>query len=148
MGAKFQWKPARRIYHADDHAICQTYLGLFLKHKDPAMLQPTKERFDYILEHRSTNELNFERRGGFEAATGEDDRTNVVRQHRYWWCDALFMSPPVWSELYAATGDKKYLECLDQEWWATTDYLYDPEEHLFYRDSRYFTQKEANGKKV
>jgi rhamnogalacturonyl hydrolase YesR len=30
----------------------------------------------------------------------------------------------------------------------TSDYLYDKEEHLYFRDSRYFKQREANGKKV
>jgi hypothetical protein len=25
MGRKQDWKPARRIYHADDHCVCQTY---------------------------------------------------------------------------------------------------------------------------
>src|SRR5437660_11223614 len=80
--------------------------------------------------------------------SGESDRTNTAAAHRWWWCEALVMGPPVLSRLAAATGDKKYLEFLDHEWWATSDYLYDPEEHLFFRDSRYFTQKEANGKKI
>lgn len=34
------------------------------------------------------------------------------------------------------------------EFKATTDYLYDKEEDLYYRDSNYFTKKEANGAKV
>ena len=33
-------------------------------------------------------------------------------------------------------------------WWRTTDYLYDKDEHLFFRDSTYFNKTEANGKKV
>lgn len=37
---------------------------------------------------------------------------------------------------------------MDRLWWKTTDYLYDKEEHLYYRDSRFFGQREANGKKV
>jgi unsaturated rhamnogalacturonyl hydrolase len=32
------------------------------------------------------------------------------------------------------------------EWWVTSDYLYDKDEHLYYRDSNYFDQREANGK--
>src|SRR6185369_5890293 len=35
-----------------------------------------------------------------------------------------------------------------KNWWITSDYLYDREEHLYYRDSRYFKQREANGSKV
>ena len=48
MGKRFDWKPAKRIYDADDHCVTQTYLELFLQHRDPAMLKPTQERFDYI----------------------------------------------------------------------------------------------------
>jgi hypothetical protein len=34
-----------------------------------------------------------------------------VPQKSSWsWCDALFMGPPTWTRLYAATGDKRYLE--------------------------------------
>src|SRR5262249_44913111 len=31
---------------------------------------------------------------------------------------------------------------------ATTDFLYDPEEHLFYRDSRFFDRRDAQGRKL
>ena len=34
------------------------------------------------------------------------------------------------------------------EYKATTDFLYDHDEHLYFRDSRYFHQKEPNGKKM
>lgn len=33
-------------------------------------------------------------------------------------------------------------------WWKTHDYLYDSSEHLYFRDQRFFTQQEKNGKKV
>ena len=42
----------------------------------------------------------------------------------------------------------KYIEFMNREYKATYDYLFDKEEELFYRDHRYFKQKEANGKKV
>src|SRR5690606_26703821 len=64
------------------------------------------------------------------------------------WCDALFMGPPALGYLTQATGDPKYLDTASKLWWKSSDYLYDNEEHLFFRDSRYFDKKEANGKKV
>jgi rhamnogalacturonyl hydrolase YesR len=149
MGERFQWNPARRIYHADDHVVAQTYLELYLKHREPKMMQPTKERFDYILANRSANELVYERRAGTgPRAPGEPDRTEVNTKHRYWWCDALFMGPPAWARMHTVTGDKKYLQFMDEEWWAASEFLYDPQEHLYFRDSRYFTQREANGQKI
>jgi rhamnogalacturonyl hydrolase YesR len=132
MGRKQEWKPAKRVYDADDHCVCQTYLELYFQHRDPAMLGPTKERFDYVLANPKTNELRF--------VKGARDR--------WAWCDALFMGPPAWLRLYAATSGQKYLDFMDREWWVTSDYLYDKGEHLYFRDSTYFDKREANGKKV
>jgi rhamnogalacturonyl hydrolase YesR len=60
------------------------------------------------------------------------------------------MAPPVYAKLSSITGDNKYLEFMDREYKATCDFLYDKDEHLFYRDHRYFPEKvlEANGRKV
>jgi rhamnogalacturonyl hydrolase YesR len=58
------------------------------------------------------------------------------------------MGPPAWIRLYKATDDRRYLEFMDKEWWATSDFLYDKEEHLYFRDSTYFEKREANGKKI
>jgi rhamnogalacturonyl hydrolase YesR len=132
MGQKQEWKPAKRVYDADDHCVCQTYLELYLQHRDPAMLGPTRERFDDILANPSTNKLEF--------VKGARDR--------WAWCDALFMGPPAWLRLYAAASDNKYIDFMDREWWVTSDYLYDKAEHLYFRDSTYFDKREANGKKV
>lgn len=133
MGKAHQWKPARRIYHADDQCVCQTYLELYWQHRDLAMVTPTRERFDFILEHPRTNSLDFHLKGAAD---------------RWAWCDALFMAPPAWVRLSDATSDPKYLAFMNREWRATSDYLYDKQEHLFYRDSTYFNKQEANGKPV
>jgi hypothetical protein len=58
------------------------------------------------------------------------------------------MAPPAWVRLYAATGDTRYLDLGVNHWWRTSDYLYDEQEHLYFRDSNYFKKREANGKKV
>src|SRR4051812_21600818 len=97
IGKKFDWKPGPRIYHADDHCVGQTYLELYFQDHDPAMLQPIKERFDYVLAHSSTNQL---------------DESKQSKMDRWWWCDALFMGPPTWARMFKATGDKRYLDFL------------------------------------
>lgn len=136
MSEANQWKPARRPYHADDHVVAQTYLDLYLQHRDPKMLAPTKERFDWILANRATSTLLF------------DGKTNPKNQQRWSWCDALFMSPPAWARLWKATGDQRYLDFAVEEWWVTSDYLYDQEEHLYFRDSTLFEKREKNGRKI
>jgi unsaturated rhamnogalacturonyl hydrolase len=58
------------------------------------------------------------------------------------------MAPPALAAVTAATGDRKYLDLANRLWWKTTDYLYDKSDHLYFRDSRFFDQREPNGKKV
>ncbi|SDS06672.1 glycoside hydrolase family 88 protein [Opitutus sp. GAS368] len=131
-----QWKPAARVYHADDQVVTQTYLDLYLQHRDPRMLAPTRERFDYILAHPKDDNLDF------------DGAKNPDRLDHWSWCDSLFMAPPAWARLWKATGNAAYLDFAVTKWWVTSDYLYDQEEHLYFRDSGYFGKREKNGRKV
>jgi unsaturated rhamnogalacturonyl hydrolase len=66
----------------------------------------------------------------------------------WWWCDALFMAPPVLADLSSTTGDRRYLAFLDREWSITSGKLYDPVQHLFYRDASFLNKHEQNGKSV
>jgi unsaturated rhamnogalacturonyl hydrolase len=136
MGQKNDWKPSTNLlYHADNHCVLQTYLELFLQHRDFQMLEPAKQRCDQIMATPPKDENNLD--------------FTAPRAHEKWvWCDALFMSPPVWARLSAVTGDKKYLDFMNQRWWRTSDHLYDKQEHLYYRDDRFLTMHEANGRKV
>ena len=136
MGETNEWKLGPRKFHADDHAVGQTYAELYLLYRDPKMIAPMRARFDDIIEHPSTvTSLDFTQPRG-------------VAGELWSWCDSLFMAPPAWVRLYAATGDERYLDFAVKNWWQTTDYLYDKEEHLYFRDSTYFNKREANGKKV
>ncbi|HXC35209.1 MAG TPA: glycoside hydrolase family 88 protein, partial [Candidatus Acidoferrales bacterium] len=136
MGDTNAWKLGPRQYHADDQGIGQTYAELYFLYREPTMIAPMREKFDWILAHPSTTtSLNIRQPHGkaFELWT---------------WCDSLFMAPPSWVRLYAATGDEQYLDFGVTNWWRTTDYLYDTNEHLYYRDSTFFNKREANGQKV
>jgi len=125
MARKFEAQPGPRVAHADDFAIGQIYLDLYAHDHDPALLAPIRARADAILQL-------------------QDDPQRPL----WWWCDALFMAPPVMVKLSQATGDKKYLDFMDHEWWITSDLLYSPKEHLYFRDKSFFASKEANGSSV
>lgn len=112
------------IRHADHHCCAQTYLELYLLKHDPKMVAPTRRSMDQLVAHP--------RRG----------------REEWWWCDALFMSPPALARLGAATGDNRYLFLLDAMWWDTTACLLDPGMKLFYRDKTFFHQRTKNGRKV
>jgi unsaturated rhamnogalacturonyl hydrolase len=126
MAQGFDWKLLdARFPHADDMALGQSYLDLHLEKRDPARLADTKAILDRLV-------------------VRSDDPNKLL----WWWCDALFMAPPVLARMSATTGDQRYLDYMDREWWETSASLYDPAEHLFFRDSRYFTQKQQNGQKL
>ncbi|MEY4917433.1 MAG: hypothetical protein RL616_1346 [Verrucomicrobiota bacterium] len=137
LGETNEWQLGRRMYDADDHAIGQTWAELYLLYRSPKMIAPLREKFDAILAQPST---------ATNMMFGKNE--NPKSRELWAWCDSLFMGPPAWVRAYAATGEEKYLDFAVKNWWRTTDFLYDKDEHLFYRDNRYFTQKEANGKKV
>ncbi len=126
----------RGRYHADDYCVGQTYIELYRKYKDIKMIEPVRAHLDNILKDPATGSLEF------------NYTDNYWPTERWSWCDALFMGPTVWTKMANVTGEQKYLEFMFQEYTATTDYLYDKDEYLYYRDSRYFTMKEANGSKV
>jgi len=126
----------RGRYHADDYCVGQMYLEMYRKFKDPLMINPLKEYFDGIIKNPSTLGLEF-------------DYTDAHWPTERWsWCDALFMGPTVWAKMAAITGDEKYRDFMYSEYKVTTDYLYSPENSLYFRDSRFFERKEANGQPV
>jgi unsaturated rhamnogalacturonyl hydrolase len=125
VGKKFDWQPGPRLAHADDLAVGQTYLDLYSRYRDPAMIVPIKERMDAVMQL-------------------PDDAQKPL----WWWCDALFMAPPVLAKLSKVTGERKYLDFMDHEWWITSDLLYSPKNSLFFRDKSYFDAHEANGNSV
>jgi unsaturated rhamnogalacturonyl hydrolase len=133
-GRSTGWQLGDRRYHADDHVIGQSYLWAATHGAGPEAIAPLRRRFDEILAAPPRGSL--------------DSQARESCDDRWCWCDALFMAPPVWIGLAAATGDRRYAEYADTEFKATRDYLYDREEHLFYRDSRFFGQRDSNGRKL
>ena len=126
MAEGFQWKLLdTRFPHADDMALGQTYLDLYRIKRDPVRKADTQAILDRLV-------------------VRPDDPAKLL----WWWCDALFMAPPVLARMSAVTGDRKYLDMMDKEWWEASASLYDPAEHLYFRDSRYFAQRQANGQKI
>ena len=91
------------------------------------MIAPTLLMFDQVMRYPFDESLEF------------DNWEKTWRQ--FTWCDALFMSPPAFAMAFRATGDRRYLDFMNKMWWKTTDYLYDKNEHLYYRDSHFFGKK-------
>jgi len=116
LGEKNAWEPGPRPRHADDLCIAQTYCELYLTRRKPHMIAPTVKRLDAMV---------------------EDPRPATVvgwsTEENWAWPDALFMAPPAMAMVSEATGNPAYLELMNDMWWETYDYLYDPDERLWYR---------------
>ena len=110
---------------ADDETIAQSYLWLYREHPDARRIQPLRVQFDRTI-------------------LQPDDPAKPV----WWWSYALYMGPPVWSALAATTHDSNYLDHMDREWKLSSNLLWDPQEHLLFRDSSYFDKREKNGRKM
>jgi rhamnogalacturonyl hydrolase YesR len=137
-----EWKLGDRLFHGDDHIVGQMYLALYNREekKDKDKIDHTIRQLNTIMTADPQNSLEF---------AGEGIRgVGRACQIRWCWCDALFMSPQTWIMLTNATGDEQYTEFADKEFWATTEYLLDPEYSLYYRDSRYFDQQDEEGNKI
>ena len=126
VGKKFNWKLRSHLPNADNQSIGQMYTELYLQKRDPQMIADARAELDALIEH-------------------ENDPASRIP---WWWCDALFMAPPLWARMNFITHDGKYLDYIDREWWKTSQLLYDPQEHLYFRDATYLDKKEPNGKKM
>ena len=119
-GEKNGWQLGPRLRHADDQTVAQVYADLHFIDPDANLLRAAKSNFDLMIAdpHRGPD------RGW-------------SKDHNWSWCDALFMAPPAMARVARASGEPKYLDLLNTLWWDTHAYLYDQEEHLFYRDANF-----------
>jgi unsaturated rhamnogalacturonyl hydrolase len=130
MAENFRWELRSEVPNADDQSIAQTYLELDLLQPAPEKIAPTRDALDRLLAGQAPP---------IPAAQAKIP---------WWWCDALFMAPPVWARMYAVTHDQKYLDYLDRHWWETSDLLYDRSRHLYYRDVTFLHATGAHGQPV
>ena len=130
--SRYYWQLGNRMYHGDDLCVGQVYLDMYAKYKQEKMWIPTKARIDWIIENPPI--------GNIDITKGVSDR--------WWWCDALYMAPAIFTRLYTLTGDKKYLKFAHKEYLDSYEHLYDKDDHLFFRDGKYLNAKDEKGGKV
>ena len=134
------WQLGARPYHADDHLIGQAWLWAADNGAGAEAIAPMRATFDAVIANPKTGSLEFVAK---PPGAGEADCVS-----RWCWCDALFMAPATLHALSEKTGDQRYARFADQEFRAATDYLYDPAEHLYFRDSRFFERRGPDGEKL
>ncbi|CDF79934.1 glycoside hydrolase (GH105) [Formosa agariphila KMM 3901] len=137
------WQTYSRLHHADDVAISYSYIYIGMNDKRPGFvnLEPTKKFLDAHL-HEDDE---------WKAGT---DKSASGKTILWWWCDALFMAPPVLNLYAKHTNQPKYRDEMHKYYMETYNQLYDKEERLFARDMRFVWKgtekdlKEPNDKKI
>ncbi len=107
-----------------DWQICfQVYADLYQLAKDPRKIARAREVMEYQM--------------------------STPNKDYWWWVDGLYMVMPVMTKMYKITGNRQYLEKLNEYYSYAGSIMYDPEARLYYRDARYVypQHKSVNGKK-
>lgn len=141
QGYHNKWQTFDRTYHADDVAISYSYLyiEMNLGRKNFVDLKPTESFLNAHL---------------YEPNKWKNNTENKTENILWWWCDALFMAPPVINLYAKQTNQEKYLDDMHAYYMETYNQLFDKNEHLFARDLRFVwtgsekDKKEPNGKKI
>lgn len=118
----------RGMVDADNLAIGELYEELYARSGEPGEILPTRQRLDYNLPWLTL--------------------TPAPQSLVWWWCDALFMAPPVLARMSAQTHDPSYLRAMDVQWWRASERLWVPADGLFLRDARFTDRRTKNGKRV
>lgn len=116
------------LINADDQTIGDVYETLYERNPQPGIIMPLKDRMDFNLAYLT--------------------KKPVPKKLVWWWCDSVFMGPPVYARMSALTGDRKYIDAMDVQFWRAYDLLWDEQEHLFARDERFLTRRDEAGKKI
>jgi rhamnogalacturonyl hydrolase YesR len=148
MAIRNHWKPWERFYHADDMNICYSYLYLNTLGEANVDLAPTST---IIKDHLYKP---YPWKNGEAANLKGNKETEIKEKILWWWCDALFMAPPVIINYSKQMKDPSYLKEMDKYYAEAYELLYDKQAHLFSRDARFLLTgkandiKEKNGEKV
>lgn len=129
-------------FHADDVCPGQTYLDIYFLEGGDEKIANLKSKLGPLLDREVLK--------AGELHEWEKKDKPFVGRNIWAWCDALYMAPPVYARMGEATGDPRYYDQLHKLYWDSVDFLYDPDEKLFYRNSKAQTEKlkTPNGKQV
>ena len=156
IGDSTGYEPAPRSFNpANDIAVSMMYSNLYLENERPRYLIDTISDFQSQLVELeggwnelipTIERLDYQMR--YCPDTGNLDFELPQNQERWCWCDALYMAAPVYARIANITGDDTYREFMNREYHKTVDVLFSETDSLFFRDTRFFLEREANGEKV
>ncbi len=134
MGEEINWELRPRPYDANVYAIGHALFELYEITGEKYMIDKLRHTMDMPLMRWLEPEVVFD-------------------GNKYWWewwtwCDALFMAPPTYARGAKLLNRPEYLDYMVKMWKLTSDYLYSPEDSLYFRDDRFFKKREDTGVKI
>lgn len=141
-GQKAGWKLRANPYLADDLCAAQSFLDMYLIDNDAQIMADVETKLALYFGKKT---ITYDE---LVHITNKNDMRTFTGRNVWWWCDSLFMAPPVFTKMHKITKEKHYLELMDELYWDSVEFLYDKQEKLFFRDDRYFTQNTPSGNKV
>jgi len=134
IGIHEKWGVISTEWKANDHCTPQAWIEMYQIKNQPEMIEAIRKELD----------------NNIQIVSAQDDHLEFRKKNnmKWSWCDALFMSPPTFARMGKVTGDQKYIDFLNKWWWKASDFYYDTNEHLYFRDETFFTKREPNGQKI
>ncbi len=131
---KHKWQVGNEVSGSNKLFCAMSWVELYLIDPDPKKIQPTVQwlRTDSLYSP-----------GGAKVWYGHAPAPHDSPLYS----DSLY-GAPVFAMLYKATGEKKYLDIMNDFFWNVTDTILDKDEDLYYRDPSYIGKKSPNGKKL
>lgn len=138
------WELDARILNADSICMGQTMMEIYLEDPDERYIADIQAAIDAYFDWEVITEEQLHAPN--REYWGDDGEAAFNGRNLWWWCDALYMAPPVIARLYTATGEERYLDLLHQLYWDSVDWLYDEGSSLFYRDANFFPENRGTSK--
>ncbi len=131
MATNADWEPGPFPFNANAYSIVATYAELYEMFGKQHMIEKSRFMAEMPIERRRAPTVKF-------------------KGNPYWiqwwsWCDALFMAPPAYARLGKVLNSSRYTDYMNENWWRTSDYLYNPKDSLYFRDDTFFDKREKNG---
>ncbi|WP_334319284.1 glycoside hydrolase family 88 protein [Termitidicoccus mucosus] len=127
-----KWKVSSHNLHADGICSAQTFLELYSLDRRPERIADIRTKLeDYFGRAEILREELVNPRW-------KDARRAFTGRNLWWWCDALYMAPPILARMSEISGEPRYRELMHVLYWDTVEFLRDKEEGLFFRDESQF----------
>lgn len=143
QGALNNWQLSENIYHADAQLVGSMYMAVAQHQDNPEYYRALQNAFDHILAKPSDISSLQHPETGINILLFEQET-----QRRWIWADALFMAPATWLQLANITEGDRYRQFAKDEFWVMHEMLFDEQESLYFRDSRFVSMQNKLGNKI